>query len=113
MPRSRDVSSGTLSVSSSSRDFESRPVSLRIANTPSREFSAANSTADAARLVAESDRADLASIGTLHAARLYGLEVLASEIEDHPENETRFVLVGRGVRAERGSTVADASLLRL
>jgi prephenate dehydratase len=63
---------------------------------------AANSTAEAARRVAESGRSDQASIGTGHAARLYGLAVLASEIEDHPENETRFVLVGRGVPAPTG-----------
>jgi prephenate dehydratase len=63
---------------------------------------AANSTAEAARRVAESDRTDQASIGTAHAAGLYGLTVLASEIEDHPENETRFVLVGRGIPAPTG-----------
>jgi prephenate dehydratase len=66
------------------------------------DLEAANSTAEAARQVAESDRSDLASIGTAHAARLYGLEVLASEIEDHPENETRFVLVGPGVPPRTG-----------
>jgi prephenate dehydratase len=69
---------------------------------PNAELEAANSTADAARQVAQSGREDLASIGTGHAARLYGLEVLASDIEDHPENETRFVLVGRGVPAPTG-----------
>jgi prephenate dehydratase len=69
---------------------------------PNADLEAANSTADAARLVVESDRDDLASIGTAYAARLYGLDVLASEIEDHPENETRFVLVGRGVPAPTG-----------
>ena len=66
------------------------------------DLEAANSTADAARRVAESSQSDRASIGTAHAARLYGLEVLASEIEDHPENETRFVLVGPGVPAPTG-----------
>ena len=45
---------------------------------------------------------DVASIGTLRGAELAGLEVLASEIEDHPENETRFVLVGRGIPAPTG-----------
>ena len=69
---------------------------------PSASLEVANSTAEAARQVAESGRGDLASIGTRHAAKLYGLEVLASEIEDHPENQTRFVLVGRGVPAPSG-----------
>jgi prephenate dehydratase len=69
---------------------------------PTAALEVANSTAEAARQVAESGTHDQASIGTAHAAKLYGLEVLASEIEDHPENQTRFVLVGRGVPAPTG-----------
>jgi prephenate dehydratase len=69
---------------------------------PEADLVAANSTAEAAQQVAESDRGDLASIGTRYGAELAGLEVLASEIEDHPENETRFVLVGQGVPAPTG-----------
>ena len=65
------------------------------------ELVAANSTADAAQQVAAADRSDVASIGTLRGAELAGLEVLASEIEDHP-SETRFVLIGHGVPAETG-----------
>jgi prephenate dehydratase len=66
------------------------------------EVEAANSTADAVARVARSRRAGVAAIGTRHAADLYGLEVLAEEIEDHPENQTRFVLVGYGVPAPTG-----------
>lgn len=69
---------------------------------PDAELVAANSTADAARLVSEGDGNDQASIGTLRGAELAGLEVLASEIEDHPENETRFVLVGTGIPTPTG-----------
>ena len=69
---------------------------------PDAELEATNSTADAARIVAESERTDLASIGTAYAAQLHRLEILASEIEDHPENETRFVLVGRGTPTPTG-----------
>lgn len=69
---------------------------------PDAELVAANSTADAARLVAEAPEGDQASIGTLQGAELAGLEVLASEIEDHPENETRFVVVGTGIPAPTG-----------
>jgi prephenate dehydratase len=63
---------------------------------------AANSTADAARRVARSRIAGMASIGTRQGAALAGLKILASEIEDHPENQTRFVLVGYGVPAPSG-----------
>ncbi len=36
-----------------------------------------------------------AAVGSVTAAGLFGLEVIASDIEDHPGNATRFVLVGR------------------
>ncbi|MCU1429025.1 MAG: prephenate dehydratase [Actinomycetia bacterium] len=66
------------------------------------EVRAALSTADAAREVSRSKRRDQAAICNRLAAELYGLEVLATDIEDHPENETRFVVVGRGVPAPTG-----------
>lgn len=60
---------------------------------PGARVQAANSTADAARQVAEAGDPTTAAIGTAPAAELYGLAVLAPDIEDHPENETRFVAV--------------------
>ena len=72
------------------------------AKLPDAELVAANSTAEAAAQVAAAERSDLASIGTLYGAQLVGLEVLASEIEDHPENETRFVLIGHDIPAPTG-----------
>jgi prephenate dehydratase len=69
---------------------------------PDVEVRAALSTADAAREVAKSKRRDQAAICNALAAELYGLDVLATEIEDHPENQTRFVVVGRGVPAPTG-----------
>lgn len=55
---------------------------------------AANSTAEAAKAVAEI-HADYAAIGTSLAADIYGLNVLATDIEDFEDNQTRFVLVGK------------------
>jgi prephenate dehydratase len=69
---------------------------------PDADTRASHSTSDAAREVARSKRRDLAAICNALAARIYGLEVLATDIEDHPENETRFVLVGRGIPAPTG-----------
>ena len=62
---------------------------------PKAAIEATNSTADAARELAESGRRDTAAIAPSRAAEVYGLESLAEDIEDHPENQTRFVLVGR------------------
>lgn len=61
---------------------------------PGVEVEAANSTSEAARRVAESPE-PAAALGSLLAAELYGLEVLRESMEDHPENRTRFVLLGK------------------
>jgi chorismate mutase / prephenate dehydratase len=37
----------------------------------------------------------LAAIGSLLAAELYGLKVLFENIEDHPDNKTRFFVLGK------------------
>jgi prephenate dehydratase len=69
---------------------------------PGVEVVAANSTAEAAQDISRSRRGDRAAISTALAAQLYGLEVLAADVEDHPENQTRFVLLGRGIPAPTG-----------
>ncbi len=63
----------------------------------------ANSTAESARLVAEGAQRHQAAIANSLAAEVYGLKVLASEVEDHGGNQTRFVAVTRaGVPAPTG-----------
>jgi prephenate dehydratase len=78
---------------------------------PNARVAAASSTAEAVRIVAErgeiaadevgpskgaADRAERwAAIGTRLAAKLYGCEVLAEEIQDREDNETRFVWLAR------------------
>ena len=72
-------------------------------NLPEAATGAANSTADAARQVAVDRPPATAAIATGRAAQAYGLEILVPDIEDHPENETRFVLVAaEGVPAPSG-----------
>ena len=63
---------------------------------------AANSTAEAANQVASSKRKGMASIGTKQGAAHAGLQILARDIEDHPDNLTRFVIVGYGIPAPSG-----------
>lgn len=71
---------------------------------PGVETVAASSTAEAARLVAaEGNDGHTAAIAPSVAGKLYGLDVLAVDIEDHPDNATRFVVVApRGVPAPTG-----------
>jgi len=69
------------------------------AHLPNADIVAANSTADAVERAARSRARGIAAVGTRLAAELYGLEVLVADVEDHPENATRFVLVGHGVPA--------------
>ncbi|MBM3798789.1 MAG: prephenate dehydratase [Actinobacteria bacterium] len=64
-------------------------------NLPQAEVRAANSTADAAKTVAANGDRSCAAIAPFNAAALYGLDVLATNIEDHRGNQTRFVMVGR------------------
>jgi prephenate dehydratase len=62
-----------------------------------------NSTAEAARIVGEDLRSDTAALAPRLAAKLYGLEILAPAVEDHPDNQTRFVaLAPIGVPAPTG-----------
>lgn len=75
-------------------------------NVGGAEVLAANSTADAARLVGErvknGERA-VAAVAPANAAALYGLDVLARNIADHEGNQTRFILVAReGIPAATG-----------
>jgi prephenate dehydratase len=63
-------------------------------NLPGCEIEAASSTAAAAERVAASEE-PWAAIGNQLAATTYGCVVLQSSIEDHEENETRFVFLAR------------------
>ena len=63
--------------------------------------SAATSTAEAAAIVARSDR-PLAALGNRLAATLNGLEVLKSDLQDLEGNATRFVAVGRELQPPTG-----------
>lgn len=63
-------------------------------NLPGRELEAANSTASAVEKVASSSE-PWAAIGTRLAGAKYGCVVLESDIEDHEDNETRFVFLAR------------------
>lgn len=75
---------------------------------PGRPVVAANSNADAVRIAVESP--GVAAVGPALAAELYGGEVLAADVEDYAGNQTRFVVVGRGLRTRTGSDKTSLAL---
>ncbi len=63
------------------------------ANLSHAEALAVSSNAEAARRVRHAP--DAAAIASRHAAEVYGLPVLFANIEDHVDNTTRFLVLGR------------------
>jgi chorismate mutase/prephenate dehydratase len=71
------------------------------ANLPRVERVAVASNAEAARMAA-ADKQLLAIAGS-SAAELYGLNIVAENIEDEPDNTTRFLVIGRLDASSSGS----------
>ena len=68
---------------------------------PAMERIAVASNAEGARRAR--DEAGTAAIAGQTAAEVYGLELLATEIEDRPDNTTRFFVIGRRLFAASGA----------
>jgi len=54
-----------------------------------------SNTAAAARMIRESGRTDAAAISSVRCASLYGLNILASDIQDNSNNHTRFICISK------------------
>jgi chorismate mutase/prephenate dehydratase len=70
------------------------------AHLPNAELVAVSSNAEAARRVRTAPEA--AAIAGQSAAEVYGVPILFSNIEDRPDNTTRFLVVGRHLLAPSG-----------
>lgn len=77
---------------------------------PNAETRSVSSTAEAARLVGESDQ-PWAAIGALSAAQLYGCEVLRENVEDEANNVTRFVWIAPAGTAPKPGDTWKTSLV--
>lgn len=64
----------------------------------------AANTAVAAKEVAESDRRDIAAISSEECASLYGLEVIAGDIQVNNNNYTRFICISKDMQIYPGDT---------
>ncbi|MGN0577187.1 MAG: prephenate dehydratase [Ruminiclostridium sp.] len=63
-----------------------------------------SSTAEGARIVSESDTGSCAAIASVGSAKVYGLTVLAENIQNNDNNKTRFYVLSGGAPYE---TAAD------
>ncbi len=62
-----------------------------------------DNTAIAAKMVAESDRDDVASISSVQCGELYGLQVVNSDIKDSDNNYTRFICISKNLEIYPGA----------
>lgn len=77
-------------------------------NLPGRAIVAANSTADAVRQAMADPT--MAAVGTRLAAELNGAVIVEPAIEDYAGNQTRFVVIGRGIRDRTGKDKTSLAL---
>jgi chorismate mutase/prephenate dehydratase len=59
------------------------------------EIVPASDTAGSVRMIKEQGRTDYAAVASAKAAEIYGMKVIAKEIEDNPHNFTRFFVLSK------------------
>lgn len=67
-------------------------------------------TALSAKLIGNNKIKGVAAIASSHAAKIYGLEVLAKDIETNTHNFTRFLVIGRRNKEEAARLLSEARL---
>ena len=82
-----------------------------LASLPGVEAVPFHDTADAARKVRDDGDQAVGAIASEEAGRLYGLQVIARDIADQPENWTRFVVVSAFERVPDPRIPAKTSLV--
>lgn len=61
-------------------------------------------TAVAAKLVALSDRNDITAVSSVKCAELYGLDIIASDIQNYSNNYTRFICISKNLEIYPGAS---------
>ena len=67
-------------------------------------------TAVAARMVAESERSDIAALSSRSCAELYGLDNLAASVQDQGNNYTRFICISKSLEIYPGASHTSVML---
>jgi len=72
-------------------------------NLPNVKITACENTAVAAKMVADSDRRDIAALSSRSCMKLYGLECLAASVQDQGNNFTRFICISKDLEIYPGA----------
>ncbi len=78
---------------------------------PNAKIIPVENTAVAAKQVADSHRRDVACISSRSCAMLYGLETLASSIQDKGNNRTRFICISKNLEIYPGADKASIMMV--
>lgn len=70
---------------------------------PHAKVTLCNTTAEAAKMVAESERQDVAAIASYECGQLYGLHCLEEDVQDHGNNFTRFICISKNLEIYPGA----------
>lgn len=68
-------------------------------------------TAVAAKMVAESDRTDIAALSSLRCAELYGLTAIDKCVQDNLNNHTRFICISKKMEIYPGADKTSLMLI--
>lgn len=79
-------------------------------NFPHARITICENTAEAAKMVAESDRTDIAALASYECGQLYGLTCLQEAVQDNGNNYTRFICISKKLEVYPG---ADKTSLML
>ena len=70
---------------------------------PDVKVTTVGNTAEAAKMVAESDRRDLAALSSRYCAQYYGLKCLCEAAQDSENNYTRFICISKNLEIYPGA----------
>jgi len=75
------------------------------------EMIPAYDTAGSVKIIKEQKIMDGAAIASNSAARIYGMKIIASEIQDNPQNTTRFFILSKQSSAPTGNDKTSIAIL--
>lgn len=72
-------------------------------NLPDVKINVCENTAQAAKMVAESDRTDVAALASYNCGKLYGLQCIREAVQDRDNNYTRFICISKKLEIYPGA----------